>query len=194
MCSVAPAVALLVLFVVRMALLTTAWAGQRGRSRRSASRPGAGAARAGGLCRGSRPGGGAGLLGGQSTLAAAVQRRADGRALGALALIEHRAYWPFEFDKPSQQPIETREPYRALAGQVGHLPNRAEAAAADVCGFDYVLLMEADAVPGLPAERFRLLVRSGFAALYTHHAVRWQCRVRRRQAGFEGKRCLREFR
>jgi hypothetical protein len=87
--------------------------------------------------------------------------------LGALALIEHRAYWPFEFDAPSQQPIETRAPYRALAEQIGHLPDRAEAAIADVCGFDYVLLTGADAVPDLPAERFRLLIRSGFAALYT---------------------------
>jgi hypothetical protein len=87
--------------------------------------------------------------------------------LGALALIEHRAYWPFEFDVPSQQPIETREPYKALAEQVGHLPDRAEAASANVCGFDYVLLTAADAVPDLPAERFRLLKRSGFAALYS---------------------------
>jgi hypothetical protein len=86
--------------------------------------------------------------------------------LGALALIEHRAYWPFEFDNPSQQPIETREPYRELADRVGRLPDRAEAAIADVCGFDYVLLMEADAVSDLPAERFRLLAQSGFAALY----------------------------
>lgn len=86
--------------------------------------------------------------------------------LGALALIEHRAYWPFEFDVPSQQPIETREPYRALAEKVGRLPTRAEAAIADVCGFDYVLLTAADAVPDLPAQRFRLLIRSGFAALY----------------------------
>jgi hypothetical protein len=87
--------------------------------------------------------------------------------LGALALIEHRAYWPFEFDNPSQQPIETREPYRALAVRVGQIPTWGEAAIANVCGFDYVLLMEADAVPDLPADRFRLLVRSGFAALYT---------------------------
>jgi hypothetical protein len=86
--------------------------------------------------------------------------------LGALALIEHRAYWPFEFDNPSQQPLETREPYRALAGRVGRLPDRAEAAVADVCGFDYVLLMEADAVSLLPAERFRLMIQSGFAAVY----------------------------
>lgn len=86
--------------------------------------------------------------------------------LGALALIEHRAYWPFEFDNRSQQPVETREPYRGLAERVGFLPDRAQAAVADVCGFDYVLLQGADAVPGLPADRFRLLVRSGFAALY----------------------------
>ena len=86
--------------------------------------------------------------------------------LGALVLIEHRAFWPFEFDNPSQQPLQTREPYRALADRVGSLPNRAEAAVADVCGFDYVLLTGADAVPDLPEDRFRLEVRSGFAALY----------------------------
>lgn len=86
--------------------------------------------------------------------------------LAALALIERRAYWPFEFDMPSQQPIRTLEPYRTLANRVGHLPNRAEAAAADVCGFDYVLLMDADAVPALPASRFRLLAGSSYAALY----------------------------
>jgi hypothetical protein len=86
--------------------------------------------------------------------------------LGALALIEHRAYWPFEFDNASQQPIETREPYRSLANRVGSMPDRAEAAAGDICGFDYALLMDADAVPTLPPERFRLLAQSGFAALY----------------------------
>jgi hypothetical protein len=92
--------------------------------------------------------------------------RAD-EHLGALVLIERRAYWPFTFDNPSQQPIETREPYRSLADRVGHIPSRAEAAIADVCGFDYVLLLEADAVAGLPEARFQPLARSGFAALYT---------------------------
>jgi hypothetical protein len=87
--------------------------------------------------------------------------------LGALVLLEHRAYWPFEFAEPSQQPIEARQPYRALGDRVASLPNWGQAAIANVCGFDYVLLMGADAVPDLPAERFRLLVRSGFAALYT---------------------------
>jgi hypothetical protein len=86
--------------------------------------------------------------------------------VGALILIEHRAYWPFEFDVSSQQPIETKEPYRSLAVRVGAMPNRTEAALADVCGFDHVLLMEADAVPSLPTDRFRLEVSSGFAALY----------------------------
>ncbi len=86
--------------------------------------------------------------------------------LGALALIEHRAYWPFLFDNESQQPIETREPYRTLANRIGSIPDRDAAATANVCGFDYVLLIEADAVPALPFDRFRLLIRSGFAALY----------------------------
>ena len=87
--------------------------------------------------------------------------------LAALALIERRAYWPFEFDLASQQPIQTQEPYRGLAEHVGNRPNWADVAHANVCGFDYVLLMDADAVPGLPAERFRLALQSGFAALYT---------------------------
>jgi hypothetical protein len=91
--------------------------------------------------------------------------RAD-EHLGALVLIERRAYWPFTFDNPSQQPIETLEPYRTLADRVGRIPSRTEAAIADVCGFDYVLLLEAGAVEGLPEARFQLLARSGFAALY----------------------------
>jgi hypothetical protein len=92
--------------------------------------------------------------------------------LGALALIEHRAFWPFEFDNPSQQPIETRPPYGALAERVGSLPDRAAASIANVCGFDYVLLLGADAVPGLPVDRFQLAVRSGYAALYTIRACK----------------------
>lgn len=84
--------------------------------------------------------------------------------LPALILMEHRAYWPFEFDTPSQQPIETREPYRGMAERIGSLPDWATAAHANVCGFDYVLLT--GAVPDLPAIRFRKLVQSGHAALY----------------------------
>ena len=86
--------------------------------------------------------------------------------LGALALIERRAWWPFEFDNDSQQPMETKKPYGAMAERVGDLPDAAQAATADVCGFDYVLLTGADAAPALPPERFEALRRSGFAALY----------------------------
>jgi hypothetical protein len=86
--------------------------------------------------------------------------------LGALVVLERRAWWPFEFDNVSQQPLETRQPYRAMAQRIGGLPGWAEAAGADVCGFDYVLLTGADGAPPLPVERFRLLRQSGFAALY----------------------------
>ena len=35
--------------------------------------------------------------------------------LAALLLIERSAFWPFLFDNPSQQPVETLPPYRAMA-------------------------------------------------------------------------------
>jgi hypothetical protein len=41
--------------------------------------------------------------------------------LPALLLIEHRAYWPFLFDNPSQQPVVTLPPYRELAGRAGSI-------------------------------------------------------------------------
>ncbi len=86
--------------------------------------------------------------------------------LGALALIERRAWWPFEFDIPSQQPIVTREPYRSMAERIGDMPDQAALLKADLCGFDAVLLTQADAAPDLPAARFHLRVRAGYAALY----------------------------
>ena len=162
------------LFVARMALLTTAWAEHRAdlsdmRTVLARLKPGDAVYVA---------------EAGTSEAAAYWQTNprwrllSDGTRtdehLAALALIEHRAYWPFEFDNPSQQPIETREPYQDLALRVDHMPTRTEAATADVCGFDYVLLMDADAVPGLPMQRYRLLVRSGFAALYTITQCRGQ--------------------
>ncbi|HBK07677.1 MAG TPA: hypothetical protein DDZ81_17795 [Acetobacteraceae bacterium] len=86
--------------------------------------------------------------------------------LGALVLIEHRAFWQGEFDFPSQQPIVTLEPFNTLARRAAMPHERGEALAADLCGFDYVLLTEADALPRLPTDRFRLLDQAGFAALY----------------------------
>ena len=37
----------------------------------------------------------------------------------SLLLIERRAYWPFLFDNPSQQPVTTLPPYRELAERAG---------------------------------------------------------------------------
>jgi hypothetical protein len=94
--------------------------------------------------------------------------------LAALALIEHRAWWPFLFDNPSQQPIETREPYRARADAIGHMPRVADLDRADLCGSDYLLLQAADAVPDLPEARFRLVRHP-----LRHHAMppaRMTCR------------------
>jgi hypothetical protein len=164
--SRAVAACVVALFVARMALLTTAWAEHRAdlADLRLALAP---------------------VLPGQAVYVASVspidpagywarapwsRRLSDGvqtdTHLGALALIERRSWWPFEFDIPSQQPIETLPPYRGLAGQVGDLPDQAALLKADLCGFDVVLLTQADAAPELPTPRFRLLVRSGFAASY----------------------------
>lgn len=156
--QVPPAVAIGLLFGVRMAVLTAAWAAHQADidDIRGALQP-------------VRPG--------QAVYVASAggddgrgRRMSDGSRtdihLGALALIERRAWWPFEFDNDSQQPMETKKPYGAMAERVGDLPDAAQAATADVCGFDYVLLTGADAAPALPPERFEALRRSGFAALY----------------------------
>jgi hypothetical protein len=98
------------------------------------------------------------------------QRLSDGITLsanlGALTLIEHEAWWPFEFDNASQQPIRTLEPYRSLAARAVALPDRTRLLTMDLCGFDAVLLTNAQAVDPLPENRFRFLAGSGFARLY----------------------------
>jgi hypothetical protein len=92
--------------------------------------------------------------------------------LPALLLIEHRAFWPFLFDNPSQQPIETLQPYRALADRARSIADHDALAVrgkVDLCGFDYLLLLEAGAEPDLQhfgAERLMLLAQSDIAALF----------------------------
>jgi hypothetical protein len=154
------------LFVARMVLLTTAWAQHRVdlADLRQALAP---------------------VSPGQAVIVAAMNptdpatynaqapwsRRLSNRVetnlhIGALALIERRAWWPFEFDVPSQQPMITREPYRSMAERIGYVPDQVALMSADLCGFDAVLVIRADAAPDLPAWRFHLLVRAGYAALY----------------------------
>jgi hypothetical protein len=92
--------------------------------------------------------------------------------LPALLLIERRAYWPFLFDNPSQQPVATLPPYRALAERVGSLPDHSLLAVPgriDLCGFDDLLLIDAGGEPDLPnfaADRVTLLARTDYAALF----------------------------
>jgi hypothetical protein len=161
------AATVVLLFVARMALLTTAWAEHRTdlADLRQALAP---------------------VLPGQAVYVASVSpadpeaywarapwsRRLSDNVqtdshLGALALMERRAWWPFEFDNPSQQPIVTKEPYLSLAGRSGDLPDQSSLLKANLCDFDAVLLTQADAAPDLPERRFHLQVRAGFAALYT---------------------------
>ncbi len=61
------------------------------------------------------------------TSVATARHLSDGTVLDAhlpaLLLIEHRAWWPFLFDNQSQQPIETREPFRTLAERIDAAPD-----------------------------------------------------------------------
>jgi hypothetical protein len=92
--------------------------------------------------------------------------------LPALLLIERRAYWPFLFDNPSQQPVETLSPYRDLAARAGSMPDHGALVVpgkVDLCGYDYLLLLEAGAEPDLPhfaTDRLALVARSDIAALF----------------------------
>jgi hypothetical protein len=92
--------------------------------------------------------------------------------LPALLLIEHRAYWPFLFDNPSQQPVTTRQPYRELADRTDPITGHralVEPSKIDLCGYDDVLLLDAGGEPDLAhfaMDRLELLERSDIAALF----------------------------
>jgi hypothetical protein len=92
--------------------------------------------------------------------------------LPALLLIERRAWWPFLFDNLSQQPVRTREPYRTLADRVGGIPPHdavRDPKAVDLCGYDALLLLDAAGEPD-PAhfarDRLELRADRPYAALY----------------------------
>jgi hypothetical protein len=90
----------------------------------------------------------------------------------ALLLIERRAYWPFLFDNPSQQPITTLQPYRQLAERIGATPDHrllAIPGKVDLCGYDELLLLDAGGEPDLAhfaADRLVLLAQTDIAALF----------------------------
>lgn len=92
--------------------------------------------------------------------------------LPALLLIERRAYWPFLFDNPSQQPVRTLPQYRELATRTGSFTGHRELdipGKVDLCGYQYLLLLDAGGEPdlaNLAHDRLMLLTHSDIAALY----------------------------
>jgi hypothetical protein len=93
--------------------------------------------------------------------------------LPALLLIEHRAFWPFLFDNPSQQPVTTLEPYRGLAERSDSIPDHRAIdvpGKVDLCGYDHLLLLDAGGEPDLAhfaADRLTLFAQSDIAALFS---------------------------
>jgi hypothetical protein len=92
--------------------------------------------------------------------------------ISALLLIEHRAYWPFLFDNPSQQPVDTRPPYKELAEQAGSVTSHLASTvpgAVNLCGYDYLLLLDAGGETDLQrfaSDRMTLIEQRDIAALF----------------------------
>jgi hypothetical protein len=98
--------------------------------------------------------------------------------LGAIAVIERRAFWPRLFADPSQQPLRVKPPYDRIAAPLGVMIRwrslfAAEPTARDIgwypglvgwrANFDYVLLVGPKPPPGdLPSGL--ILIRAGEAA------------------------------
>jgi hypothetical protein len=101
--------------------------------------------------------------------------------IAALVLIEHKAFWPYLFADPSQQPIALTPLYQALAEQEADLPAHEKLAACvpgdgplspgniGFRGYDYVLMLEAGGEPDaahFAEKRLKLVASSDMAALY----------------------------
>jgi hypothetical protein len=108
------------------------------------------------------------------TSVASARRLSDGTLvdthLPALLLIEHRAWWPFLFDNESQQPIQGRQPYRALAWRIDAAPNPIALLADDTAAsrlITHVLVWGRAPVPGeVPTEGLKLVAGNPQAALF----------------------------
>jgi hypothetical protein len=105
--------------------------------------------------------------------------------LAALLLLDRRAFWPFLFAMRSQQPVTLLSPFRELAERTLNMPEhrklrtawpmteadlRLTPVLADWNGvYDYVLLLEAGAEPdlaGFAGDRLELLGHADIAALF----------------------------
>ena len=168
------AVALALLFVVRMAVLADVWAGQRRdlaelRSVIAAVPPGA-LVYMTSVPQEEAP---AYWDAGPHSRRLSNTLRSDFH-LPALLLIERHAFWPILFANPTQQPIRLRPNYAELAREEHDIPSHAALVAnpnngtAALRDFDFVLMLEAGAdadvanfLPGC----LTLLSRTDFAAL-----------------------------
>ncbi|MSP00481.1 MAG: hypothetical protein EXR07_05440 [Acetobacteraceae bacterium] len=108
------------------------------------------------------------------TSVASVRRLSDGTVvdghLPALLLIEHRAWWPFLFDIPSQQPIETNEPYRTMTERIDSSPDPIALlarGAPEMALVTHVLVMGPAPGPGLiGTEGLKPMTAAGTASLF----------------------------
>jgi hypothetical protein len=101
--------------------------------------------------------------------------------MAALVLIERRAFWPYLFAEPSQQPIRLDPTWQARAEQAAVLPSHrlladcngggegGPAENVNYRGYNYVLMLEAGGEPDLAnfaADRLALVASSDMAALF----------------------------
>jgi len=92
--------------------------------------------------------------------------------LPALLLIEHDAYWPYLFDNTSQQPIATRQPYRAAASLADNSPDPIATLATrppEMRPFTHLLVF-GTGIGDIPENGLRLIDRNATAALF---AIEW---------------------
>jgi hypothetical protein len=91
--------------------------------------------------------------------------------LAGLLVLEHRAFWPFLFADPAQQPLAVLPPYQRLADEADPmLPHRLmRADDPRLCDYDFLLLLDAGGEPdpaGYDPGRLTLLRANDTAALY----------------------------
>jgi hypothetical protein len=88
--------------------------------------------------------------------------------LPALLVIEHHAWWPFLFDDPSQQPIESREPYRTAGDLIDRSRDPLALLAArppELSAIDKVLVLGAEPT-SIDTNGLKLLADNDSAALF----------------------------
>ena len=112
--------------------------------------------------------------------------RLDGH-LGALLVIERRAFWPLLFADPGQQPVAVRAPYRDIAQSPGDMVDWGQLRPAEPTAlalasasylqrwrtrFDYVLLLDADKATGPVPNGLAPVRLTPYAALYSVNGER----------------------